>query len=106
MKIPLLKDHHNHPFLYTSLSEGCINLEKIKNKKDALTILAKNKSKNLSTVTGWYNNFYTFEKGELDKYSPLVLFNISFHEIFINEPANVFFYDKYPSLINNRLVAN
>jgi predicted amidohydrolase YtcJ len=101
MRIPLLKDHHNHPFMYTSLSKGCINLEKIKNKNDALNIFSQGDSRKLTTVIGWYDNFYTFEDGELDKYSPLILFNTSLHDVFINKSAHDYLYYEYPDLIDN-----
>jgi predicted amidohydrolase YtcJ len=85
MQIPLLKDHHAHPFM-TAVLRDCINLNTALTKKEALSLI-KRGEEDINVILGWYNTRYTFEQEELEQLPPVVICNKSFHSFLINQAA-------------------
>jgi len=82
-KIPLLKDHHSHPFLSALLSD-CINLKDAQTKAEALSIMREAHKDEINIIVGWSNSWYSFEEHELDQLPPVIICNTSFHCFLIN----------------------
>lgn len=84
-QIPLLNDHHSHPFMFAVLS-NCINLASVPTKEQALSMM-ENAQEEINVILGWNNRWYSFEEGELDQLPPVVICN-TFHRFFINQPTH------------------
>lgn len=98
-RIPLLKDHHNHVYLYGVLS-GSLNIANLDSKNEALQqIRALQQPFNI--VLGWNDSKFSFTPGELDKLPPCVIFNLSLHGILINSGAKKPIANAFPELLEN-----
>lgn len=84
-RIPLLIDHHTHPSFYAAL-HGCLNLDTVQSKADALSLIRK-KDECINVILGWNNRLYSFEKKELDRLPPVLICNVSLHSFLMNRPA-------------------
>lgn len=102
MIIPLLKDHHTHPWLYSSLS-SCPDIRFVEEKKKALEIIA-NQSVNdeVNVVIGWNDSLYAFSPAELDAFPALVIMNTSLHYFVMNIAAAERLGPGFPELLANR----
>jgi predicted amidohydrolase YtcJ len=86
-RIPLLKDHHTHPYLYAALA-NCLDISAINDKAEALSKISERFGEEEPVVvTGWYDCYFAFDQGELDAFPPLVIFNISLHHMTMNAAA-------------------
>jgi predicted amidohydrolase YtcJ len=86
-RIPLLKDHHTHPYLYAALA-NCLDISSVVDKSEALSLISDRfGDEELVVVTGWYDCYFEFEQGELDALPPLIVFNISLHRMTMNAAA-------------------
>ncbi len=99
IKIPLLRDHHTHPCVYSSLNQ-CINLRSVLNKEQALTQMSQSKNE-ITVVYGWNSSFYSFDDKELDRLPPLIICNLSFHSFLVNKPARDILYSSHTEVISN-----
>jgi len=84
-QIPLLKDHHSHPFMFAVLS-NCINLAQAPTKQQALSMM-ENTPEEINVILGWNNCWYSFEEEELDQLPPFIICNNAFHRFLINQPT-------------------
>ena len=84
-QIPLLKDHHTHPFMYAVLSR-CIDLKSVSNKQEALSLI-KSGNDEINVILGWNNSLYLFEQRELEQLPAVVICNTSLHRFLINRAA-------------------
>ena len=84
-QIPLLKDHHSHPFMFAILND-CLSLDSAHTKEQALSLMKKGAEK-INIILGWNNQRYSFEKQELDQLPPVIICNTSFHQFVINKAA-------------------
>lgn len=98
-RIPLLKDHHTHPCVYSSLSQ-CINLRTVRDKNEALSLLNK-RADEISVIHGWNSSFYDFKEEDLDNLPPVVIVNLSFHSFLINKPARDILSSAHKEVISN-----
>ena len=102
MIIPLLKDHHTHPWLYSSLS-GCPDLRFVEEKKRALEIIANQcVNDEVNVVLGWNDSLYGFSPAELNAFPPLVIMNTSLHYFDMNRTAADRLGSRFPELLANR----
>jgi len=100
-RIPLLKDHHSHPYLYASLA-GCPDLRFVDDKRRALELIRKNITKDTVNVAiGWNDSLYRFTPVELDPFPPLIIMNASLHSFVMNSTAMDELAPRYPELIAN-----
>lgn len=84
-QIPLLKDSHNHPFLYASL-QNCVDLRLIKYKAAAISAI-KRTDEDMTVAIGWNDSLYSFDQKEIDQLAPTVIVNTSLHRYMLNKQA-------------------
>jgi len=100
-RIPLLRDHHTHPYLYAALA-NCPDISTVTIKTSALEIIEGCcGGEGIAVVTGWNDSFYGFEAGELDGLPPLVVFNVSLHSLLINTAGREVLDRSFPQLVAN-----
>lgn len=101
MIIPLLKDHHTHPWLYSSLS-SCPDIRFVEDKERALEIIANHSvNDEVNVVIGWNDSLYAFTTAELDAFPPLVIMNTSLHYFVMNRAAADRFGSRFAELLAN-----
>ncbi len=101
VRIPLLKDSHNHPYLFASLA-GCLDMSSVTSKNEAVSLMADRfTSEDFVIVTGWYDSSFGFAEDELDFLPPLVIFNISLHSMYMNKAARRMLAVTFPAVIEN-----
>ena len=102
MIIPLLKDHHTHPWLYSSLA-SCPDIRFVEEKKRAMEMI-DNQCENdeVNVVLGWNDSLYAFSPAELDAFPPLVIMNTSLHYFDMNSAAAERLGPGFPELLANR----
>jgi predicted amidohydrolase YtcJ len=94
--IPLLDDHHNHPYTYAALQDS-VDLRFVDNKTKALELL-RSIQDDINIVLGWNDSAYSFDPEELDDFPPLVLFNASLHGYMMNRPAAMIIRELNPEI--------
>lgn len=100
-RIPLLKDHHTHPYLYAALAH-CPDISSVTLKSEALPRIREGFPEDgIAVVTGWNDSYFTFEEGELDPLPALVIFNVSLHSLLINAAAKEMLARTFPELVCN-----
>ena len=87
-RIPLLKDHHNHPLFYAACMDG-LNIRDAATKAEAIeTIADRSKSDNeLLVVLGWVESRYGISAEDLEGFGPVAVFNLSLHGLVLNSQA-------------------
>ena len=88
MKIPLLRDRHNHPFLYASWIDG-LNVHDETDKQNVLRKIedADVADGEILVVQGWLDSQYQLSPPELPQEKPVAVFNLSLHGLVMNGPA-------------------
>lgn len=100
-KIPLLKDHHHHPSIYTTLIRSCIVAAPMKTKNELLKSIEEKKDE-IIVVGGWDCTKFDLKKLDINNYSdPIIICNRSFHRYIINDSFKEKLVDDYPNIINN-----
>ena len=99
-QIPLLKDHHLHPYMYAALKD-CIDLRFVEKKEEALSILKKGKKDKINVGIGWNNSLYSFTDQEMDPLPPSFILNASLHSYTMNKPAAEIIADKNKAIIDH-----
>lgn len=100
-RIPLLRDHHTHPFLYSSLAR-CTDIGLINDKNRALELIeAGCRADEINAVTGWNDSRYLFGENELNSLPPLVILNSSLHFFIMNRAATERLAPRFPGLAEN-----
>jgi len=98
-RIPLLKDHHTHPYLYASL-DSCLDLRFVDDKSRALELILDHFIKDeINVVIGWNDSLYRFSPAELDPLPPLIIMNASLHSFVMNRAAEAELAPRYPEII-------
>jgi predicted amidohydrolase YtcJ len=102
MIIPLLKDHHTHPWLYSSLS-SCPDIRFVEEKNQALEMITNQcVNDEVNVVIGWNDSLYGFSPAELDAFPPLVIMNTSLHSFVMNRAAADRLGSRFPELLANQ----
>ena len=100
-RIPLLKDHHTHPYLYAALAH-CPDISSVMLKSEALCRIGEGFSgEGIAVVTGWNDSYFAFDEVELDALPPLVVFNVSLHSLRLNAGAREKLVRSFPELVDN-----
>ena len=100
-RIPLLKDHHSHPYLYASLA-SCLDLRFVEDKSRALELILDRFVKDeINVVIGWNDSLYRFSPAELDPLPPLIVMNASLHSFAMNRAAEAELAPRYPEITAN-----
>jgi predicted amidohydrolase YtcJ len=102
MIIPLLKDHHTHPWLYSALA-SCPDIRFVEDKDRALATIGSHCTNDeVNVILGWNDSRYGFSAAELDVFPPLVVMNTSLHYFVMNRPAADRLGSSFPELLANR----
>ena len=97
-RIPLLQDNHSHPYLYATLSD-CLDISNVTSKLQALSLITGSLSDNdVSVVIGWNNGHFDFSDSELERFPPLIIFNLSLHALLMNYSARKIVARRFPKL--------
>lgn len=99
-QIPLLIDHHLHPYMYAALRD-CIDLRFVQKKEDALSILKTGKKDDINVAIGWNNSLYSFTDEEIDPVPPSFILNASLHSYTMNKPAVDILRDKSKEIVDH-----
>ena len=100
-RIPLLKDHHTHPYLYASLG-SCLDIRFVDDRGKALEMIrACSAQGEVNVVIGWNDSLYRFSQAELDRLPPLIIMNASLHSFLLNRAAEEKLAPRYPEIIAN-----
>lgn len=99
-QIPLLKDHHLHPYMYAALKD-CTDLRFVEKKEEALSILKNGKKDGINVGIGWNNSLYSFTDQEMDPLPPSFILNASLHSYTMNKPAMELLKDENKVIIDH-----
>jgi len=88
MRIPLLRDRHSHPYLYSSWIDG-LNIHHVSDKQEALHWIgsAKVTDGEILIVQGWLDSKFQIAKTDLRNDVPTAVFNLSLHGLVMNAAA-------------------
>jgi len=99
-QIPLLIDHHLHPYMYAALKD-CIDLRFVQKKEEALSILKNGNKDDINVAIGWNNSLYSFTDEEIDPVPPSFILNASLHSYTMNKPAVDILRDKSKEIVDH-----
>lgn len=102
-QIPLLHDHHTHPLLYASFAQG-VSLLEIESKSEANDLIvdaSKKRSGSITLAFGWRSNRYQWTDEELELLPPLAIFNVSLHELKLNQTGMSLLKNHYGEIAEN-----
>ena len=94
IRIPLLKDRHNHLFSYGSLAKAT-DLFKVRTEDEAIKMLSSLPHDRINVAMGWFDSYFTFSKENLDKLPPIIICNNSLHNYIFNTEAGKTVEEKY-----------
>jgi len=96
-RIPLLRDHHSHPYIYASLMEA-LDLRGAKTKEDALNLIGK-PPREFKIAYGWNDGRYSFTPDEIEPLPPIVVINTSLHRFIVNTAAKIRFINAHAGVL-------
>ena len=94
IRIPLLKDRHNHLFSYGSLATAT-DLFKVRTEDEAIKQLSKLPHDRINVAMGWFDSYFTFSKENLEKLPPIIICNNSLHNYIFNSEAGKIVEEQY-----------
>lgn len=94
IRIPLLKDRHNHLFSYGSLRKAK-NLFYIHSENEAYKLLFDLPADKINVAIGWFDSYFTFSPETLEALPPLIVCNNSLHNYIFNTTAGQFIEEHY-----------
>lgn len=102
LKIPFLKDNHNHLFTYSSIFNNRIDLYNVHDKEKALHLLKQLADNKLNIAMGWLDNYYSFSTVEMNNLPPIILIHNSLHKYDFNNKAGEIIKDIFPEFFKNK----
>lgn len=100
IRIPLLKDNHNHLFTYSALNNA-LDLFNETTKAGALKKIYNCNSNTLIIAKGWFDSYYNFESNEFEDFPPIIIANNSLHSYFFNTKAAELIEKDFPEWVEN-----
>ncbi len=94
LRIPLLKDRHNHLFSYGSLNSA-IDLFKVKTEDEAVKLLSPLPKDKINVAMGWFDSYFTFSEKNLESLPPIIICNNSLHNYIFNSSAGKIIEEQY-----------
>jgi len=101
IRIPLLKDRHNHLFSYGSLNTAT-DLFKVRTEDDAIMMLSNLPDNKINVAMGWFDSYFTFTEEHLEKLPPIIICNNSLHNYIFNSKAGKVVEEQYNEWYVNR----
>jgi len=96
-RIPLLKDHHNHPSLYGAMRTG-LDLREVRDKEQAVDRL-HSREEEFIFAFGWNDSLYRFDERDLADLPPVCVVNTSLHSFQLNTAARKRLADTHPRVV-------
>lgn len=91
LEIPLLADHHSHPFLYAGLMDGVdLGSDATLKRAEAVARIRERAEANAGAMTiayGWHAGRYALEPSDFRDLPPVVVLNVSLHGLILNDAA-------------------
>ncbi len=100
IRIPLLKDNHNHLFTYSNLFQA-ESLFYVKDKTSAIKLLSGFPENKINIAIGWFDTYYNFTSSELNNLPPFIICNNSLHKYLLNRNAQDIINQDYPEWVRN-----
>ncbi len=100
IKLPLLKDNHNHLFTYSALNNA-IDLFNETTKVGALKKISDCKANTLTIAKGWFDSYYKFDSKDFEDFGPIIIANSSLHSYFFNSKAATLIEKHFPEWVTN-----
>ncbi|MDD2636113.1 MAG: amidohydrolase family protein [Bacteroidales bacterium] len=100
IKIPLLKDHHNHFFTYSALNNA-IDLFNVNAKDIALKTISEQQNPKMTIAKGWFDTYYNFAQTDINRFPPLIIINNSLHKYLFNKAAAEIIKLDFPEWVKN-----
>jgi predicted amidohydrolase YtcJ len=100
VRIPWLRDQHNHASLYASFI-GCPTLAGM-NGEECLAVLRALDPERLSVVFGWHSALAPLRDADLDDLPPAVIVNLSMHGFALSGAALPMLADDQPDMVAHR----
>ena len=100
IRLPLLKDNHNHFFTYSAL-DNAIDLFYFKSKNHALKLIHEKQNQKYIIVKGWFDSYYSFTSNDLNHLPPIIIANNSLHKYVFNSKAEDIIKKDFPEWVQN-----
>ncbi len=94
IRIPLLKDRHNHMFSYGSLNSA-VDLFKVRTEEEAIKKLSTLPHDKINVAMGWFDSYFTFSEKNLESLPPIIICNNSLHNYIFNSAAGKVIEEQY-----------
>ena len=94
--LPYLHDHHSHPLFYSAFGTG-VSLEQVESKQEDndLLVSAAQGRERITVAHGWRSNRFGWTADELEALPPVGIFNVSLHELLMNNAGRRLLHDQY-----------
>lgn len=94
VRIPLLKDNHNHMFSYGSLNQA-VDLFKVRTEDEAVKLLSVLPHDKINVAMGWFDSYFQFSEKTLESLPPIIICNNSLHNYIFNSTAGKTIEEEY-----------
>lgn len=86
VSIPLLRDHHTHPLLYSAFMDA-VALGAVSTTTEALARLRERATTTLGLTLayGWNSGRYPLDPADMSAWGPVVVLNLSLHGLVVNQ---------------------
>ncbi len=101
--IPLLADHHSHPFLYAGLMDG-IDLGSVSTREEAnrrVRAVSERSNSGWTLAYGWHSGRYALSASDYDDLPPLAVINLSLHGIILNRAGRELMSETDPEVVEH-----
>lgn len=102
--IPLLKDHHSHPSVYSALAES-VDLKPVSSLQQALSEI-RSQGQDFCIVHGWDNSRYQFSRSHLEELPPVFILNLSLHSFLLNDSGRRELQRTHPEIVAHERDSN
>lgn len=96
-RIPLLKDHHNHPSVYGAM-RTCVDLANVDDKTTALDLISS-RGEEIVFALGWNDSLFGFEDSDLEALPPVFIVNTSLHGFRVNDAGRERLRRTHPGIV-------
>lgn len=105
LRIPLLRDWHTHPLLYAALMDGVdLNRDPGESRERAVARIRRHAASGRAGWTiayGWNSGRYPLSKEVFDDLPPVVVLNLSLHDLIVNDAGRRLLSQSDPDVVDN-----